>query len=160
MPQKCDISVWPIATPSTIIVNVHCLHHTASIKYILYIRFQKYCLKCTSDWAHKKLQYFNGEFHSLVIGDFCARIIPPWDLHVPFTCIIGSPAILFLAIYCYITFALSYTFLYINDVKKIILAKPQRSSLRIHLCVSERSERAIFWSFLIVLQLKSSISLQ
>ena len=26
------------------------------------------------------------------------RIIPPWDLHVPFTCIIGSPAILFLAI--------------------------------------------------------------
>ena len=52
------------------------------------------------DWAHKKLhvQYFNGEFHSLVIGDFCARIIPPWDLHVPFTCIIGSPAILFLAI--------------------------------------------------------------
>ena len=35
------------------------------------------------------------------IGDFCARIIPPWDLHVPFwpfACIIGSPAILFLAI--------------------------------------------------------------
>ena len=44
-------------------------------------------------------------------------------------------------------FALFYTFLYINDVKKRIhvLAKPQRSSLRIHLCASERSERAIFW---------------
>ena len=44
-------------------------------------------------------------------------------------------------------FALFYTFLlYINDVKKRIhvLAKPQRSSLRIHLCASERSERAIF----------------
>ena len=26
------------------------------------------------------------------------RIIPPWDLHVPFTCIIGSPAVLFLAV--------------------------------------------------------------
>ena len=46
-------------------------------------------------------------------------------------------------------FALFYTFLYINDVKKRIhvLAKPQRSSLRIHLCASERSERAIFWVF-------------
>ena len=44
MLQKCDISVWPIATPSAIIVNAHCLHHyTASIKYILYIKFQKYC---------------------------------------------------------------------------------------------------------------------
>ena len=43
-------------------------------------------------------QNFNGEFHSLVIGDFCARINPPGDLHVRFTCIIGSPAILFLAI--------------------------------------------------------------
>ena len=44
----------------------------------LYIRFQKYYLICTSDLAQKKLheQYFNGEFHS-VIGDFCARIIPP-----------------------------------------------------------------------------------
>ena len=31
MPQKCDISVWPIATPSTIIINVHCLHHTAIV---------------------------------------------------------------------------------------------------------------------------------
>ena len=46
-------------------------------------------------------------------------------------------------------FALLYTFLYINDVKKRIhvLAKPQRSSLRIHLCASERSERAIFGVF-------------
>ena len=46
-------------------------------------------------------------------------------------------------------FALFYTFIYINDVKKRIhvLAKPQRSSLRIHLCASERSERAIFNSF-------------
>ena len=35
-------------------------------------------------------------------------------------------------------FALFYTFLYINDVKKRILAKPQRSSLRIYLCASER----------------------
>ena len=42
-------------------------------------------------------------------------------------------------------FALFCTFLYINDVKK--LAKPQRSSLRIHLCASERSERAIFGVF-------------
>ena len=42
-----------------------------------------------------------------------------------------------------------YTFLYINDVKKRIhvLAKPLRSSLRIHLCASERSERAIFGVF-------------
>ena len=42
-----------------------------------------------------------------------------------------------------------YTFLYINDVKKRIhvLAKPQRSTLRIHLCASERSERAIFGVF-------------
>ena len=48
LPQKCDISVWPIATPSAIIVNTN-LHHTSSIKYILYLRFQKYCLKCTSD---------------------------------------------------------------------------------------------------------------
>ena len=46
-------------------------------------------------------------------------------------------------------FGLFYTFLYINDVKKRIhvLAKPQRSSLRIHLCASERSERAIFGVF-------------
>ena len=46
-------------------------------------------------------------------------------------------------------FALFYTFLYRNDVKKRIhvLAKPQRSSLRIHLCASERSERAIFGVF-------------
>ena len=46
-------------------------------------------------------------------------------------------------------FALFYTFLYINDVKKRIhvLAKPQRPSLRIHLCASERSERAIFGVF-------------
>ena len=46
-------------------------------------------------------------------------------------------------------FTLFYTFLYINDVKKRIhvLAKPQRSSLRIHLCASERSERAFFWVF-------------
>ena len=78
---------------------VQCSFNTVYIilvKYILYIRFQKYCLICTSDWAHKKLQYFNGEFHSLVIGDFCERIIPPWDLQVPFTYIIGSPAILYL----------------------------------------------------------------
>ena len=34
MPQKCDISVWPIATPSAIINT--CLHHTGSITYILY----------------------------------------------------------------------------------------------------------------------------
>ena len=34
MPQKCDISVWPIATPSAIIVNTD-LHDTGSIKYIL-----------------------------------------------------------------------------------------------------------------------------
>ena len=46
-------------------------------------------------------------------------------------------------------FTLFYTFLYINDVKKRIhvLAKPQRSSLRIHLCASERSEQAIFGVF-------------
>ena len=45
-------------------------------------------------------------------------------------------------------FALFYTFFYINDVKKrIVLAKPQRLSLRIHLCASERSERAIFGVF-------------
>ena len=46
-------------------------------------------------------------------------------------------------------FGLFYTFLYINDVKKRIhiLSKPQRSSLRIHLCASERSERAIFGVF-------------
>ena len=46
-------------------------------------------------------------------------------------------------------FALFYTFLNINDVKYRlhVLAKPQRSSLRIHLCASERSERAIFWVF-------------
>ena len=46
-------------------------------------------------------------------------------------------------------FALFYTFLYTNDVKKRIhvLAKPPRSSLRIHLCVSKRSERAIFGVF-------------
>ena len=46
-------------------------------------------------------------------------------------------------------FALFYTLLYINDVKKRIhvLAKPQISSLRIHLCASERSERAIFGLF-------------
>ena len=46
-------------------------------------------------------------------------------------------------------FALFYTFLYINDVKKRIhvLANPQRSSLRLHLCASERSERAIFGVF-------------
>ena len=52
--------------------------------------------------------------------------------------------------YCYIMFALFYSFLYIiNDVKKGIhvLVKPQRSSLRIHLCGSERSERAIFGVF-------------
>ena len=36
-------------------------------------------------------------------------------------------------------FALFYTFIYINDVKKRILAKSQRSSLRIHLWASERS---------------------
>ena len=71
--------------------------YTGSIKYILYIRFQKYCLIYAQvTEPHKKLQYFNGEFHSLVIGDFCERIIPPSDLQVPFTYIIGSPAILYL----------------------------------------------------------------
>ena len=51
--------------------------------------------------------------------------------------------------YCYIMFALFYTFLHINDVKKRIhvLAKPQQSSLRRHLYPSERSERAIFGVF-------------
>ena len=51
--------------------------------------------------------------------------------------------------YCYIMSALFYTFQYINDVKKRIHvpAKPQRSNLRIHLCASERSERAIFGIF-------------
>ena len=46
-------------------------------------------------------------------------------------------------------FALFYTYLYINDVKKRIhvLSKPQRSSLIIHVCASERSERAIFGVF-------------
>ena len=46
-------------------------------------------------------------------------------------------------------FALFYTFLYINNVvKKRVLAKPQRSSLKIHLCASERSERATeLWVF-------------
>ena len=58
-------------------------------------------------------------------------------------------------------FALFYTFLYINDVKKRIhvLAKPQRSSLRIHLCASERSERAIFGVFN-SFKVKRSVSLQ
>ena len=95
----------------------------------------------------KKLQYFNGEFYTLVIGDFCSRIIPPWDLHVPFTCIIGSPVILFIAILLHNICFILHLSLHINDVKKRIhvLAKPQRSSLRIHWCVSERSERAIFW---------------
>ena len=59
----------------------------------------------------------------------------------------GARAILFLDIMlhnvCFI-----YTFLYINDVQtRIVLVKPQRSSLRIHLCASERSERAIFGVF-------------
>ena len=46
-------------------------------------------------------------------------------------------------------FTLFYTFPDINDVKKRIhvLAKHQISSLRIHLCASERSERAIFGVF-------------
>ena len=47
-------------------------------------------------------------------------------------------------------FALIYTFLYIDDVQKRVLAKPQRSSLRIHMGASERSERAscgVFNSF-------------
>ena len=56
--------------------------------------------------------------------------------------------------YCYIMFALLYTSLYINDVKKRILAKPQKSSLKIYLCASGASER--FFEFLIVLQLKGS----
>ena len=44
-------------------------------------------------------------------------------------------------------FALIYTFLYIDDVQKRVLAKPQRSSLRIHMCASERSARASFGVF-------------
>ena len=88
---------------------------------------------------------------SIIGGGGGVAPLPPsgyasaWDLHVPFTCIIGSPAILFLAIMLH-NVCLFYTFLYINDVKKRIhvLANPQRSSLRLHLCASERSERAIF----------------
>ena len=92
------------------------------------------------------VKYFNGEFHSLVIGDFCARIIPPGDLHVPFTCIIGSPAILFLAI----MFALFYTFLYIHKLcqeKNTCSGKTTKiESQNTFLC--ERAERASdFWSF-------------
>ena len=46
-------------------------------------------------------------------------------------------------------FALFYTLLYINDVKKRIhvLAKPQISSIRIHLCASERAIFGVFNSF-------------
>ena len=49
-------------------------------------------------------------------------------------------------------FALFYTFLYINDVKKMKEKywqnrKDRVSEVRIHLCASERSERAIFGVF-------------
>ena len=48
-------------------------------------------------------------------------------------------------------FALFYTFLLHKWCQEknacTVLAKPQRSSLRIHLCASERSERAIFGGF-------------
>ena len=106
--------------------------------------FKKYFLICTSDCAHKKLQYFNGEFHSLVIGDFCARIIPLWGLYAPLTCIIGSPALLLLAIGLLLH---NVCFILHLSLHKRILAKPQRLSLKIHLCASERSERAIFGVF-------------
>ena len=78
------------------------------------------------------------------------RIIPPWDLHVPFTCIIGSPAVLFLAVMLHNVCFILHLSLHKWCQEKntcTVLAKPQRSSLRIHLCASERSERAIFWGF-------------
>ena len=80
------------------------------------------------------------------------RIIPPWDLHVPFpfTCIIGSPAVLFLAVMLHNVCFILHLSLHKWCQEKntcTVLAKPQRSSLRIHLCASERSERAIFGGF-------------
>ena len=78
------------------------------------------------------------------------RIIPPWDLHVPFTYIIGSPAVLFLAVMLHNVCFILHLSLHKWCQEKYtctVLAKPQRSSLRIHLCASERSERAIFGGF-------------
>ena len=78
------------------------------------------------------------------------RIIHPWDLHVPFTCIIGSPAVLFLAVMLHNVCFILHLSLHKWCQEKntcTVLAKPQRSSLRIHLCASERSERAIFGGF-------------
>ena len=61
----------------------------------------------------------------------------------PFTCIIGSLAILFLAILlhnvCFI--------LHLSLKEYWQNRKDQVSEVRIHLCASERSERAIFWGF-------------
>ena len=61
--------------------------------------------------------------------------------------IIGSPAILFLAIMLHnVCFILHLSF-HKWCPEKNVLAKPQRSSLRIHLCASERSEQAILGVF-------------
>ena len=73
MPQYFDISVWPIATPSAIIVNtiyiileykVHFIYQISEVLFDMHMQ--------VTERKRNYVQYFNGEFHSLVIGDFCA----------------------------------------------------------------------------------------
>ena len=74
------------------------------------------------------------------------RIIPPWDLHVPFTCIIGSPAILFLAIMLHnVCFILHLSLHKWCQEKNSTGKTAEIESQNTFVC--ERAERAIFGVF-------------
>ena len=78
------------------------------------------------------------------------RIIPPWDLHVPFTCIIGCPAILFLAIMLHnVCFILHLSLHKMMSRKEYMYwqNRKDRVSKYIRVRASGASERAIFGVF-------------
>ena len=131
MPQKCDISVWPIATPSAIIVNtiikVHFIYQISEVLPICKWLSAKETTCTIFQWG---ISLFN---HWWFLRE--PRIIPPWDLHVPFTRIIGSPAILFLAIMLH-----NVCFILHLSLHKWCQEKNTCTG-KIHLCASD------FWSF-------------
>ena len=104
-----------------------------------------------TDWAQKKLctifQWGISLFsHWWFLRE--PRIIPPWDLHVPFTCIIGSPAILFLAIMLHNVYIIIHLSLHKwCQEKNTCTGKTAKIESQNTFCASEWSERAIFGVF-------------